>query len=65
MVVRDIISQQREEMADRMNLLAEYPDIVERMGKAGRKRVLENYTWKIFLDRIEKQFEEVKNLKNG
>jgi len=54
-----------EEMADRMNLLAEYPDIVERMGKAGRKRVLENYTWKIFLDRIEKQFEEVKNLKNG
>jgi len=48
------------EMADRMNLLAEYPDIVEKMGKAGRKRVLENYTWKIFLDKMEKEFERVK-----
>ena len=51
-----------KEMADRMELLAEYPDIVERMGKAGRRRVLENYTWKIFLDKMEKEFEKVKKV---
>jgi len=47
-----------DEMADRMIYLADHPDICEQMGKAGRKRVEQNYTWKIFLDRMEKAFKE-------
>jgi glycosyltransferase involved in cell wall biosynthesis len=47
-----------EEMAEKMTELAENPDLVEQMGRAGRKRVLDNYTWKIFLDKIRKEFEK-------
>ena len=47
-----------QEMAEKMKFLSEHPDICERMGKAGRKRVLQNYTWKIFLDKMEKAFKE-------
>ena len=47
-----------EEMAERMKFLADHPEICERMGKAGRKRVEQNYTWKIFLDKMDKAFKE-------
>jgi len=49
-----------EEMAEKMTELAENPGLTEEMGRAGRKRVLENYTWKIFLDKIGKEFEKTK-----
>jgi len=49
-----------QEMAQRMTELAENPNLNEQMGKAGRKRVLENYTWEIFLEKIQKEFEKVK-----
>ncbi|MFH1785481.1 MAG: glycosyltransferase family 4 protein [Candidatus Micrarchaeota archaeon] len=48
-----------KEMADKMIYLASNSDENEKMGKAGRKRVLKNYTWKIFLDKIEKEFKKV------
>ena len=41
-----------------MSFIADHPEICEKMGKAGRKRVEQNYTWKIFLDRMEKAFKE-------
>ncbi|HSB47810.1 MAG TPA: glycosyltransferase family 4 protein [Candidatus Bilamarchaeum sp.] len=47
-----------EEMALKLSLLASDRNLVEKMGKAGRERVLENYTWKIFMDALEKKFRE-------
>ena len=47
-----------DEMAQKMHFLANHPGICERMGKAGRRRVEQNYTWKIFLDKMEKAFKE-------
>jgi len=47
-----------DEMAEKMRYLSDHPDICEQMGKAGRKRVEQNYTWKIFLDGMEKAFKE-------
>jgi glycosyltransferase involved in cell wall biosynthesis len=41
-----------DEMAERMRFLAGHPNECERMGRAGRRRALQNYTWKIFLDRM-------------
>ena len=47
-----------DEMAEKMRFLADNPDACERMGRAGRKRVEQNYTWKIFLDKMEKVFKQ-------
>ncbi len=47
-----------EDMADKIRFLADHPDICEKMGREGRKRVLKNYTWEIFLDKMEKAFKE-------
>lgn len=46
------------EMAEKMRFLADHPSECEKMGKAGRKRVEQNYTWKIFLDKMDKAFKE-------
>ncbi len=53
-----------QEMAQKMLYLGENPEIAEKMGKAGRKHVLKNYTWKIFLNKIEKAFKEVASMKS-
>ena len=45
-------------MAEKMRHLADHPDICEQMGKEGRKRVEQNYTWKIFLDKMENAFKK-------
>lgn len=47
-----------DEMAEKMRFLADHLEINEKMGKAGRKRVEEKYTWKIFLGKMEKAFRE-------
>ncbi len=47
-----------EEMAQKMLYLAQHPGENEKMGKAGRKRVLENYTWDVFADRMKTAFRE-------
>ncbi len=52
-----------QEMSEKMLLLAQNPDENEKIGKAGRKRVLQNYTWEIFLGKIEKSFKEVSAMK--
>jgi glycosyltransferase involved in cell wall biosynthesis len=44
------------EMSEKMAYLATNMAEVERMGKAGRKRVLKNYTWKSFLAKIQREF---------
>ncbi|VVC00338.1 Trehalose synthase [uncultured archaeon] len=46
------------EMAEKMRFLADHPGECEKMGKAGRKRVEQNYTWKIFLDKMDKALRE-------
>lgn len=47
------------EMAEKMEYLANHLDIVETMGKAGRKHVVARYSWKHFLDEFEKHAKEV------
>lgn len=54
-----------EEMAGKMEFLAEHQNECERMGRAGRKRVEQNYTWKIFLDKMEKAFRQTAKGKDG
>lgn len=47
-----------DEMAGRMRFLADHPDVCERMGKAGRKHVEKNYTWKECMRKIDRAFKE-------
>lgn len=46
------------EMAEKMKYLAETPGENEKIGKKGRNRVVKNYTWKVFLEKIEKEFQK-------
>lgn len=48
-----------EEMAAKMSLLAENPSLVHEIGKAGRKHVSKNFSWKIFLEKFDKAAKEV------
>ncbi|MFA5049578.1 MAG: glycosyltransferase family 4 protein [Candidatus Micrarchaeia archaeon] len=48
-----------QEMAQKMRYLSENPEVNEKFGKDGQKRVIENYTWGKFLERLEKEFYEV------
>ncbi len=48
-----------EEMAERMTLLAQDPELTARMGKAGRKKVEQHFTWDVFLKRFEEIAKEV------
>ena len=45
----------KEEMTQRMLELSNDGDLAERLGKNARKHVLGKYTWKIFLDALEKE----------
>jgi glycosyltransferase involved in cell wall biosynthesis len=47
-----------DEMAGKISFLASNPNECEKMGKAGRRRVEQNYAWKIFLDKMEKIFRQ-------
>ena len=48
-----------EEMAAKMEWVANNPSLVEKMGKAGRKHVIANYSWKHFLGKFEKHAKDV------
>ncbi len=48
-----------QHMAQKMLYLAQDPAENEKLGRAGRKRVLANYTWEIFLSKMEKALREV------
>lgn len=48
------------EMVEYMNELVEDMNLVELMGNRGRKTVLDNWTWKRFIDKINNEFEMVK-----
>ncbi len=47
-----------DDMAARMELLARDPEACARMGRAGRKRVLKEYSWERFLSRFDEKFRE-------
>lgn len=51
-----------EEMANRMNYLAERPDETEEMGRKGREHVEKNFSWERFLERFEKRCMKVGGL---
>ena len=53
--------EKENEMTKKMIYLADNPDKNEWLGKNGRERVLKNYTWKIFLKKMKKAFDETKN----
>jgi glycosyltransferase involved in cell wall biosynthesis len=48
-----------QEMAERMGILARDPELCERMGKEGRRKVLGKYSWEYFLKRFEEKAKEV------
>ena len=41
------------ELAERLNLVARKPDLASELAEAGRRYVIENYTWETVLDRME------------
>ena len=41
------------ELAERLNLVARKPDLASELAEAGRRYVIENYTWEPVLDRME------------
>jgi len=45
-----------DEMAGKMRFLADHPDVCEKMGRAGRRHVVKNYTRRKFLDGLERVF---------
>lgn len=47
------------EMAQRMEELAERPELAESMGKMGRKKVLEKFTWSHFMERFGEKAKEL------
>jgi len=47
------------EMSNRMKALADNTGLSQALGKSARERVAANYTWKIFLDKLEAAFREV------
>jgi len=50
-----------EDLAGKIRTLIENPDMAERMGKNGRKRVEENFTWSKVAEEIEEVYESVLN----
>jgi len=48
-----------DEMAQRMAQLAERPELLEEMGRRGRKKAETKFTWKRFLDRFGEKAEEL------
>lgn len=48
-----------QEMAWKMSYLEGHPDVVEKMGKDGRKHVEENFSWDRFLSRFKEVCEKV------
>ncbi|MEM3290811.1 MAG: glycosyltransferase [Candidatus Micrarchaeaceae archaeon] len=47
-----------KEMAERMEYLAQNPDIVKKMGNAGREHVLKNFDDNVFVENLKKILEE-------
>ncbi|MBS3112456.1 glycosyltransferase family 4 protein [Candidatus Woesearchaeota archaeon] len=48
-----------EEMVAKMSLLADNFDLVEKIGKTGRKHVKENFSWSVFLEKFNNALKEV------
>ncbi len=48
-----------EKLAEKMKYLAKRPDVVEKMGKAGRKRVESKFNWNDFISVFKKRCKEV------
>jgi len=48
-----------QDMTQRMEFLAKNPETCVSMGKAGRKKVVERFSWDLFLERFEKNAKEV------
>ncbi|MFW5898486.1 MAG: glycosyltransferase family 4 protein [Candidatus Saliniplasma sp.] len=67
--VREVITEGRnglvaepmnpQDIAGKIRLILENPEVAKRMGKKGRERVLENFTWDIVAENIEKVYEEL------
>ncbi|MEM3209450.1 MAG: hypothetical protein QXM24_02370, partial [Saccharolobus sp.] len=47
-----------KEMAERMEYLAQNPDIVKKMGNAGREHALKNFDDNVFVENFKKILEE-------
>lgn len=50
-----------DEMADRMKFVIEHKGLAEKMGRAGRKHVEENFSWETFFRKFDKLARKVKN----
>ncbi len=58
-----LISDENE-MAERMLELANDTGLAERMGREGRKNVVQNYSWKHFFEEFDRYLQKVKNWKH-
>ncbi|MEM3178057.1 MAG: glycosyltransferase [Candidatus Micrarchaeaceae archaeon] len=50
-----------EEMANKMQFIAEHTDVAKELGKAGRKLVEKNYSWEAFFEKFDKIARRVAN----
>jgi len=48
-----------DDLKEKIIRLAEHPDLRRKLGKEGRKHILENYTWKNFAERVYKVYKEL------
>ncbi len=49
------------EMAEKMFILSKNPTLSEALGKAGRKHIIKNYSWKSFFKKLDILLEKTKN----
>ncbi len=48
-----------DEMAEKMRFVAEHPDLAAHMGKEGRRRVVDNYSWGAFFKKFDVMLKKV------
>ena len=54
-----------DEMAEKMKYITEHPSIANNIGRNGRKRVEENYSWEVFFKKFDKKLQEIKKRKEN
>ncbi len=54
-----LLKRDPEEFAEKIIYLIEHPEVVERMGKAGRQHVIKNFSWKKHVQLLEQELRKL------
>jgi len=54
-----LLRREPKVFAERIVYLIKHPEVVKKMGKVGRKHVIENFSWRKHLDCLEKELEKL------